>query len=144
MTDFIHIYTDGSCDPNPGNGGWGAVVINGAKVIRLSGSEKDTTNNRMELLAVIKALEIVPPKSKIKLFSDSRYVVNGCNDWHYKWQKREWKTTTGKPVENQDLWRKVIDLLYQHYITVEWIAGHANNPHNEDANQLAAVARMFF
>lgn len=143
--EVVYIYTDGSCEPNPGRGGWGAVIIDGKEIMRLSGSQPDATNNQMELTAAVKALEWLPKRRKVKLFSDSRYVVNGCNDWVEKWMRRGWKTSAGKLVANKDLWKKLTDLLYQHYVTVEWIEGHnGDNPWNAEADQLAAVAREYF
>ncbi|SMB96349.1 RNase HI [Desulfonispora thiosulfatigenes DSM 11270] len=137
----IEIYTDGACSGNPGPGGWGAVLIYNENEKEISGYEKDTTNNRMELLAPIRALELLKEACNVKIYSDSAYVVNAFkNKWITNWQRNGWKTASKKPVENQDLWKNLIELTSKHQ--VEWIKvkGHSDNEKNNRCDFLATEA----
>lgn len=143
MTD-IKIYTDGACSPNPGFGGWGAILVseehNAEKEI--SGGAKDTTNNRMELMAIIEALRALKGPSTVTVYSDSKYVVSAFTDgWIVKWKKKKWRTSSGSPVKSKDLW-EVLDILAQrHNVTWEWVRGHSGHEMNERADVLAVKAR---
>lgn len=139
--DRIVVYTDGGCDPNPGRGGWGVVVVEGRRVAReLSGGEEDTTNNRMELTAALQALAALPAGSRVALHTDSTYVRNGITDWITGWRKRGWKTAAGDDVKNQDLWRALDEAVLRHDVQWHWVRGHAGDQFNERADQLAAAA----
>lgn len=134
----ITIYTDGACSGNPGPGGWGAVLIYNLHRKEISGGEKLTTNNRMELTALIKALEIVNQKCKINIFTDSKYLCDGINKgWAENWRKNSWKKSDKKPVINPDLWKTLLDLLQKHKYKINWVKGHAGNPENELCDKLA-------
>lgn len=138
MTEKIEIYTDGACRGNPGRGGWGAVLRFRGQEKRLHGGDLMTTNNRMELLAVIRALEALKrPGCRINLYSDSRYVLEGISSWLPRWKARGWKTAGRKPVQNQALWQRLDELAAQHDIEWHWVKGHSGNPGNELADQLA-------
>lgn len=139
MTDIriIDIYTDGACKGNPGPGGWGVYLISGAHEKEIFGGETVTTNNRMELTAVIEALRILESTSRIRLFIDSQYVKNGINLWIENWKKTGWKTSNKKPVKNVDLWMMLDDLVPRHDIEWIWVKGHAGNLGNERADALA-------
>jgi len=133
----IEIYTDGACRGNPGPGGWGVLLIYQNAKKTLHGGALDTTNNRMEMQAVIEALKILKSKCEIKLYTDSKYVMDGINKWLPGWKKREWKTASKKPVKNQDLW-EILDLAIKtHEIEWHWVKGHAGNLGNEEADSLA-------
>lgn len=137
----ISIYTDGACSGNPGKGGWGALLIAGENKKEISGAEKDTTNNRMELTAPIEALKLVKRPCKIKLYSDSAYLVNAfTNGWIYNWQKNGWKTADKKDVKNRDLWEEIYKYTQIHKI--EWIKvkGHSDNEYNNLCDKLAVAA----
>lgn len=137
----ISIYTDGACSGNPGKGGWGALLIAGENKKEISGAEKDTTNNRMELTAPIEALKLVKRPCKIKLYSDSAYLVNAfTNGWIYNWQKNGWKTADKKDVKNRDLWEEIYKFTQIHKI--EWIKvkGHSDNEYNNLCDKLAVAA----
>ena len=135
------IYTDGACSGNPGPGGWGAVIFdNENKQKNISGSEENTTNNRMELSAAIMALEEVNMNSEITIFTDSTYVKNGITEWIKKWQKNEWKSSNKKPVKNKDLWIKLNNLCQKNKVTWKWVKGHSNNKYNTLADKLATQA----
>lgn len=137
----ISIYTDGACSGNPGKGGWGALLIAGENKKEISGAEKDTTNNRMELTAPIEALKLVKRPCKIKLYSDSAYLVNAfVNGWIYNWQKNGWKTADKKDVKNRDLWEEIYKYTQIHKI--EWIKvkGHSDNEYNNLCDKLAVAA----
>jgi ribonuclease HI len=137
----LTIYTDGACLGNPGPGGWGVVIQNEAGSVELSGNHHDTTNNRMEVLAVIKALEAVPGDSyDLTIYSDSQYMIKGITEWIKGWKKRQWKTADNKPVKNYDLWLTLDGLASLHKITWKWVKGHNGNPGNERADQLASAA----
>ena len=131
------VYTDGACSGNPGPGGWGAYLISGAHEKEIFGGEAETTNNRMELTAVIEALRMLKNPSKIRLFIDSQYVKNGINLWISNWKKTGWTTSNKKPVKNVDLWMMLDELVPRHEIEWIWVKGHAGNLGNERADDLA-------
>lgn len=140
MSDFVPdvtIYTDGACKGNPGPGGWGALLIAGTAKKELCGGESSTTNNRMELTAVIEALGALNRACKVALYTDSKYVMDGLNEWLPNWKKRGWKTADKKPVKNQDLWQALDAAVARHTIEWHWVKGHAGHPGNERADQLA-------
>jgi ribonuclease HI len=135
------IYTDGACSGNPGPGGWGAVIFDEKeKQNNISGKVKDTTNNRMELMAPIMALKKIKSKSDITIFTDSTYVKNGITEWIQKWEKNGWKSSNRKPVKNQDLWIKLNDLCQKNKVIWKWVKGHSNNKYNILADELATQA----
>ena len=137
---MIKIYTDGSCIGNPGKGGWAALILNDGKKTKLKGSEKDTTNNQMELLAPIKALNEIPKGSKVEIFTDSKYVKSGITEWIHNWKKNGWKTANKKPVKNKELWVLLDKSVVGHSIEWKWIKGHSGHPQNERADELANLA----
>ena len=133
----VTIYTDGACKGNPGPGGWGAWLRSGTHEKELWGGERETTNNRMELTAVIEALSALKRASRVELHTDSQYVRNGITEWIHNWKKRGWKTADHKPVKNEDLGRRLDALAAQHHIDWRWVRGHAGDPGNERADELA-------
>jgi len=133
----VEIFTDGACKGNPGPGGWGALLRFGDKEKELCGGADVTTNNRMELTAVIRALESLNRRCVVKLHTDSQYVQKGISEWIINWKKRGWKTADKKPVKNEDLWRELDVLAAQHDIDWIWVKGHAGHEGNERADQLA-------
>ena len=133
----VVIYTDGACEGNPGPGGWAAIVDTSGERRELSGGEAQTTNNRMEMLAVIYGLNRLTSPSRVDLYSDSQYVVNGLNDWMDGWKAKGWKTANKKPVKNIDLWQRLEAAMERHEVEWHWIKGHAGHPENERADQLA-------
>lgn len=137
----VMIYTDGACSGNPGPGGYGAILFYGAHRKEISGGEKDTTNNRMEILAVIKALELLKEACQVKIYSDSAYVVN-CFEkkWIYGWLRNGWKNSKGQPVENQDLWKKLWELMQFHSVQYVKVKGHSDNEFNNRCDELARLA----
>ncbi|HMA59641.1 MAG TPA: ribonuclease HI [Halanaerobiales bacterium] len=135
--DEIIIYTDGACYKNPGPGGYAAVILDEDKEIEIMGYEPDTTNNRMELRAVIEALKVVRKNKKIVLYSDSNYVVKGINEWIKNWKKRGWRTSSDKPVKNLDLWKKLDKLFDKKNVKLKKVAGHSGNEYNEKVDSLA-------
>ena len=137
---MITIYTDGSCLTNPGSGGWAAIINENNKKKIISGNEKNTTNNRMELLAPINALRGIKPGSKIKIYTDSQYVKNGITEWINNWKSNGWKTANKKSVKNQELWKELDQLTSRHYIEWKWVKGHSGHPGNERADELANEA----
>jgi len=137
LTKTIEIYTDGACRGNPGPGGWGVVLSNGEHRKTLHGGEADTTNNRMEMTAVIKALTALKGRQQVTLYTDSKYVLDGINSWIDGWKKRGWKTASKKPVKNQDLWEALDAARDQHDIDWKWVKGHAGIAGNEQADELA-------
>lgn len=141
MTE-VYIYTDGACSGNPGPGGWAAILKNPAtgKVLEISGSDPETTNNRMEMLSVIEGLSRLKKHSDVRVITDSRYVVDGMTSWIHGWIKNGWKTSAKKPVKNQDLWETMALLAADHDVTFEWVEGHSGHPENERADQLAVEA----
>jgi len=135
------IYTDGACSGNPGPGGWGAVILDEReKQNNISGKVKDTTNNRMELMAPIMALKKIKIKSDITIFTDSIYVKNGITEWIKKWEKNGWKNSNKKPVKNKDLWIKLNDLCQKNKVIWKWVKGHSDNKYNTLADELATQA----
>jgi len=140
MDNRIYIYTDGACKGNPGPGGWGALLIYKEHKKEINGFSKDTTNNIMELTAVIESLLIIKQKSDITIITDSNYVKDGITKWIANWKNKGWKTSNKKPVKNKDLWKKLDDLSNNHNIKWEWVRGHTGNPGNERADQLANEA----
>lgn len=145
----LFAYTDGACSRNPGPGGWGALLVarEGDAVVKtrdLSGGEKVTTNNRMELLAAISALESLARSSAITIVTDSQYVRNGVTSWIHGWKKKGWKTAAKKPVKNEDLWKRLDLAQERHQVTWEWVKGHAGHPENERADELARAGMAPF
>lgn len=137
MSGTVEIYTDGACKGNPGVGGWGVLLRYNGRTRELYGGEPNTTNNRMELTAVIRALEALKRRCKVRLHTDSRYVQQGISAWIHGWKERGWRTADGKPVKNEDLWRRLDDLAHRHEIQWIWIRGHAGHDDNEHADELA-------
>lgn len=131
------IYTDGACSGNPGPGGWGAVMYHGKRTKEIFGGEKETTNNRMEMTAAIEALRALPPGTQLTLYTDSSYLKDGLTKWIHGWKKNGWKTAAKKPVKNQDLWQDLDEVAALHDITWKWVKGHAGDPGNERADELA-------
>ncbi len=141
-TSELVIYTDGACSPNPGPGGWGAVIIrDGAIVSELSGSEERSTNNRMELTAAVEVLRSIKETARIDLYTDSVYLKSGITDWINKWQLNDWRTADRKEVKNSDLWRQLLEQIERHQVQFHWIKGHGVDPHNIRADELAVAAR---
>ena len=133
----VEVYTDGGCKPNPGPGGWGAVLLSGVHAKEISGSDPATTNNRMELTAAISALELLSRRCQVVLHTDSQYLRRGITEWCQAWKARGWRKADGRPVENEDLWRELIDQAARHEVEWRWIKGHRGHPLNERADQLA-------
>jgi ribonuclease HI len=133
----VVIYTDGACKGNPGPGGWGALLEYDGRRKELFGGEPHTTNNRMELVAVIRALEALTRESDVAIYTDSQYVKNGIEAWIHGWKRNGWKTSDRKPVKNEDLWRELDELASRHRISWHWVRGHDDNPGNERADALA-------
>ncbi|MAQ45783.1 MAG: ribonuclease HI [Confluentimicrobium sp.] len=148
MTKIL-AYTDGACSGNPGPGGWGALLIakDGDTILKereLKGGEPDTTNNRMELMAAISALESLSRASVITVVTDSAYVKNGVTGWIHGWKRNGWKTSTRKPVKNVDLWQRLDEAQTRHQVEWQWIKGHAGHPENERADELARAGMKPF
>ena len=144
MTSIITIYTDGAC-PNNGSefssGGWAAVLEGGEKQLRISGHESPTTNNRMELMAILQGLKAINAEAaRVTLFTDSAYARNGCKTWRHTWKRKGWRKSNNKPVENIDLWRQIDALLERHDVDLHWVKGHSGHPQNELADRLAVAA----
>jgi ribonuclease HI len=137
---LVEIYTDGACRGNPGPGGWGALLSSGEREKELSGAEALTTNNRMELTAVIRALEALKRPSEVRIFTDSEYVRRGITEWVKSWKTRGWRTADRKPVKNQDLWERLDELAAAHKIEWRWVKGHSGVPGNERVDRLANQA----
>ncbi|MDD1635027.1 MAG: ribonuclease HI [Methylococcaceae bacterium] len=133
MTDAVIIYTDGACRGNPGPGGWGAILNYKGKIKELYGAEKHTTNNRMELMAAIQALETLTRPCSVQLNSDSIYVLKGITDWMPNWKKRGWKTAARTSVKNEDLWRRLDAAIAKHRVEWKWVKGHSGDTSNERA-----------
>ena len=133
----VEIFTDGACSGNPGPGGWGAILRIGETEKELKGGDSETTNNRMELMAAIMALEALKRPCTVTLHTDSTYVKNGITDWIAKWKRNGWRTAAKKPVKNAELWKRLEDALGPHKVTWKWVKGHAGHPENERADQLA-------
>ena len=136
----VEIYTDGACRGNPGPGGWGATLESGEHFRELSGAEADTTNNRMELTAVIRALEALKRRAVVTVHTDSEYVRRGITEWLPNWKARDWKTTDRKPVKTRDLWERLDELAAGHDIDWRWVKGHSGVPGNERVDALATAA----
>ena len=133
----VVIYTDGACKGNPGPGGWGALLLSGGHEKEIFGGEPHTTNNRMELIAVIRALQTLTRACPVAIHTDSQYVKNGIETWIHGWRRNGWKTADRKPVKNADLWRELAALAAQHEVTWHWVRGHADNEGNIRADALA-------
>lgn len=137
MVKVIEIFSDGACRGNPGVGGWGAVLCYDSIHKELYGGERNTTNNRMELTAVIRSLEALHRSSRVRVTTDSQYVKNGITQWIEKWRRNGWRTANKKPVKNVDLWRRLDELARMHEVEWAWVKGHAGHPENERADALA-------
>lgn len=136
----VEIFTDGACSGNPGPGGWGAIIRMGAHEKELSGGEKTTTNNRMELTAALMALSALTKPCRVTLYTDSQYVAKGMTEWIGGWLRRGWRNSQGKAVENRDLWEQLAAASKPHKVKWEWVKGHAGHPENERADKLAVAA----
>jgi len=140
--DIVEIHTDGGCRGNPGPGGWAAVLKYQGKKKEIVGTEAHTTNNRMELMAVIGALERLKEPCRVTVVTDSQYIANAFRErWVDRWQKNGWRTTEKKPVKNEDLWRRLLDVAGKHEVEWNWVRGHNEHPENERADRLAVAAR---
>jgi len=137
MTDAVIIYTDGACRGNPGPGGWGVILNYKGKIKELYGAEMHTTNNRMELMAAIQALESLTRPCLVQLNSDSSYVLKGITEWMPNWKKRGWKTAAKTPVKNEDLWRRLDAAIAKHKVEWKWVKGHSGDTGNDRADMLA-------
>ncbi len=137
---MIKIYTDGSCINNPGKGGWAAIINDDGKILKISGSEKNTTNNKMELMATIAALKKVNSNKKIQIFTDSKYVKLGITEWIHKWVKNNWQTSKKEDVKNKELWIELFDITNSLDVEWKWVKAHAGNLLNEEADLLAKKA----
>ncbi len=137
---IISIFTDGACSGNPGPGGWGAILRYKGVEKEMSGGEAETTNNRMELMAAISALEAIKRPSEVEIYTDSSYVRDGITKWVFGWQKRGWKTADKKPVKNVELWQRLLEATRPHKIEWHWVKGHAGHPENERCDELARLA----
>jgi ribonuclease HI len=135
----VKIYTDGSCEPNPGAGGWAALLFYPDKQIPLSGAEADTTNNRMELTAAVEALRALPEPSRVQLYTDSEYLKKGITEWLPNWRARNWRRKGGK-LANVDLWKALDKALQSHQVSWQWVKAHANNKYNNQVDRLAREA----
>jgi ribonuclease HI len=136
----VEIFTDGACKGNPGPGGWGAIVRYGAHEKEISGGEADTTNNRMEMTAAIRALNLLIEPCEVRLCTDSKYVIDGITRWVDGWQRNGWKNASKQPVRNADLWHELIEASARHEIEWQWVKGHSGHPENERADKLASDA----
>lgn len=141
----VTIYTDGACSGNPGPGGWGAVLIYGGHRLEMSGGERQTTNNRMELVAAIEAMSRLNQRCEVELWSDSRYLVDGLEKgWAKNWRSRGWKKKDGSPALNPELWERLLELCEEHTVTLHWVKGHAENRENNRCDEMAvAESRKF-
>ena len=140
VIEHVEIFTDGACRGNPGPGGWGALLRYNGTEKELKGSEAETTNNRMELMAAICALEELSRACKVKLTTDSKYVLQGLTEWMPNWKKRNWQTAAKKPVKNVDLWKRLDAAAQAHDVDWHWVKGHSGHAENERADQLANIA----
>lgn len=140
MSDVVEIHTDGACRGNPGPGGWGAILKFNGREKLLSGADRSTTNNRMELLAAIKGLEALTRPCKVRLVTDSQYVRNGITQWITNWKRNNWRTASRTPVKNADLWERLDKAASRHDIKWQWVKGHSGHPENERADALARSA----
>ena len=139
MSKHVTIFTDGSCEGNPGPGGWAAILSSGLHRKEISGGEVATTNNRMELLAAIEALAALKETCRVELFTDSQYLRDGIDRWVVGWKRNGWLTRDKKPVKNEDLWRRLDSLVNRHQIVWSWVKGHAGHEHNERCDELARL-----
>ena len=139
--DHVEIFTDGACSGNPGPGGWGAILRAKGSEKELSGSEKNSTNNRMELMAVIAALEALKRPCRVTITTDSQYVMKGMTEWLAGWKAKNWKTAARKPVKNVELWQRLDKAIAPHQVEWQWVRGHQGHVENERADQLAVRAR---
>jgi ribonuclease HI len=137
MNDDVIIYTDGACSGNPGPGGWGAILSARGHEREICGGEPNTTNNRMEMMAAIRALEALKRPCRVELYTDSQYLRQGITEWLQGWKARGWKTADKKPVKNEDLWRELDEARARHEVSWRWVKGHAGHPMNERADALA-------
>ena len=137
---MIKIYTDGSCLNNPGSGGWAAIINNNGQILKISGSEKNTTNNKMELMAPIKALKKIDKNDKIEIYTDSKYLKLGITEWIHKWIKNKWQTSKKERVKNKDLWLELYELTNSVDIDWIWVKAHSGNPLNEEVDSMAKKA----
>lgn len=144
MSERVTIYTDGACSGNPGPGGWGALLIHGGHEKEVSGGEPMTTNNRMELMAAIQALESLTRPCAVDVYTDSQYVRQGITAWLRNWKARGWRTADGKPVKNEDLWRRLDEARAQHEVAWHWVKGHAADARNNRVDGLAVAAMRPF
>jgi ribonuclease HI len=133
----VEIYADGACKGNPGPGGWGVLLRTRGHERELCGGEAQTTNNRMELTAVIEGLAALKHRSKVRVYTDSQYVQKGISEWIHNWKRRGWRTADKKPVKNEDLWRRLDEIAHGHHVEWHWVKGHAGHPENERADVLA-------
>jgi ribonuclease HI len=141
MDSSVAVWTDGGCKPNPGPGGWAAILVYNGHIRELSGAERRTTNNRMELTAAMMALESLKRPCRVVLHSDSQYVCNGVTRWHKGWVRRNWRNSAGEPVANMELWQRLLAAAAPHKVDWRWVRGHAGDPMNERADALATAAR---
>ncbi len=140
----VDIFTDGACKGNPGPGGWGAVLRFGDTEKELSGGEPQTTNNRMEMMAAVEALNALKKPCRVTLHTDSKYVMDGITKWVFGWQKKGWRTADNKPVKNVEIWQALLAAARPHQVTWKWVKGHAGHPENERADRLACAAAETF
>ena len=138
--NIVHIYTDGACKGNPGPGGWGAILHYNGNIKEINGYSPDTTNNIMEITAVIKAINLLNRPCTITITTDSTYVKNGITKWIHTWKNKNWKTANKKPVKNKKLWQQLDEAIKQHDVTWKWVKGHSGHPQNEKADELANKA----
>lgn len=138
----VDIFTDGACKGNPGPGGWGVILRMGQHEKELSGSDPQTTNNRMEMTAVIKGLNALIEACEVTLYTDSKYVIDGITKWVSGWKRNGWVNASKQPVRNADLWHELIDAAHRHKVNWQWVRGHAGHPENERADRLASDAAM--
>lgn len=140
MQTFVEIFSDGACSGNPGPGGWGTILRSGGQVRELSGYSPDTTNNRMEMLGAIAGLEALKRPCRVRITTDSQYLVKGMTEWIHGWQKKGWKNSKKEEVLNRDLWERLLELSRKHQVEWAWVRGHAGHPENERCDELARAA----
>ncbi|MCE7795853.1 ribonuclease HI [Sphingobium sufflavum] len=140
MSDTVHLFTDGACKGNPGPGGWGTLIRFGEHEKELSGGEKLTTNNRMELMAAIEGLNALTRPCTVILSTDSKYVMDGITKWVHGWKRKNWRTADNKPVKNVELWQALVEAASPHQVEWKWVKGHSGHPENDRADRLASDA----